>query len=410
MKIRTRIALALALCLVLAGAAILLVNEAAIESGIDTDFSNLQSQLYKEIGVSRKQAERYLREHPDAALEFDADAPIFEGGRSLNQVFRDILQNAQRKEIDKTRQYTLLAILLLALAAGVAGWLIARRSLKPARLIAQRAAAANASDLTQRVALGGPNDEMKELSNTFDDMLARLERSFDAQRHFASQVSHELRTPLAVIRSESDLLRLDDESPEARRRAAERIREAGLRAEHLIESLLALSRAEGKVADPQRIDLDELVGAILEEIVSTEPWNRTHVDLTLDDATVTADPQLLRCVVENLLDNAGAYSPEGDSIAIDVATDGTDPKAAVLAIENAASAPDIALVRAALEGDPTTVRATARGNGIGLSVVASIVDALGGELRVVTKPERVRIEVRLPALGAPVSQQRTAST
>jgi hypothetical protein len=124
MKIRTRIALALALCLLVAGVVVLVVNEAAIESAIDTDYDEFQAKFIAEMGVSRTQIERYLREHPEAAIEFDNDAPILSGGRSVNDVFADVQVSAQRNEIARSRWYTALAILVMSVAAGLVGWLM----------------------------------------------------------------------------------------------------------------------------------------------------------------------------------------------------------------------------------------------------------------------------------------------
>jgi hypothetical protein len=399
MKIRTRVGLALAACLAIAGGIVLVVNETAIENAIDTDYGRFQERFIAEIGVSRAQVERYLREHPDAPVEIDPEAPILSGGRSLNDVFREIQVRAQRNEINSARRYTALAIVLMSLAAGAVGWLIARRVLRPARLISERARSASASDLGDRVALAGPNDEMQELSRTFDEMLDRLERSFEAQRRFAAQVSHELRTPLTVIRAETDLLALgDDESPE-HRRAIDRIRAAGTRADHLIGSLLALSRAESGSVVPRPVSLDELVGDIVGEQVGGPGWAHHHVDLDLDDASVVADPQLLECVVVNLLSNAALHA-EGDGhvrIVVRTESDRGLPSA-IVSIENPALDADVVVLRAAL--DPASSErpeAGARGNGIGLTVVALIVESLGGSVEVVELPGAVRIVVRIPS-------------
>jgi methyl-accepting chemotaxis protein len=154
-KIRTRIALSLTVCLLVAGVIVLVVNEAAIESAIYGDYNQFQQEFFGEIGVSRRQVEAYLSEHPETLTDFDTDAPIFSGGRTLNDIFRDVQLRAQRDEIEQTRTYTALAIAVTALAAGLVGWIIARRVLRPARLISERARAASAADLGQRVALEG---------------------------------------------------------------------------------------------------------------------------------------------------------------------------------------------------------------------------------------------------------------
>jgi len=394
MKIRTRIALLLAGCLVLAGVIVLVVNEAAIENAIQTDYDRFQTEFYAEIGVSRAEVERYLRENPDAVTAFDADAPILSEGRTLNDVFRVVQVRAQREEIERSRWYTALAIILLSAAAGFAAWLIARRSLRPARLIAERASAASASDLGQRVALEGPNDEMKELSKTFDDMLDRLERSFEAQRRFAAQASHELRTPLAIIRAETDLLEFGSSATPEQRKAVDRIRAAGTRADHLIASLLALSRAEGSNVIPRTIVFDELVGDVLAEEVRGQRWSRLRVDVHLDRASVKADPQLLECVVVNLIENAATHGRVDGPVVVTVGPDPAEPSMARLAVENAADPSNAEHVRAAVGNGRITT--PAGGNGIGLSVVVLIVEALGGSVTVEGDADTVAVVVRIP--------------
>ncbi|MEX2254704.1 MAG: HAMP domain-containing sensor histidine kinase [Acidimicrobiia bacterium] len=403
MKIRTRIALALALCLLVAGVVVLVVNEAAIESAIDTDYDEFQAKFIAEMGVSRTQIERYLHEHPEAAIEFDNDAPILSGGRSVNDVFADVQVSAQRNEIARSRWYTALAILVMSVAAGLVGWLIARRVLRPARLISERASAASASDLGRRIALEGPNDEMKELSKTFDDMLDRLERSFEAQRRFAAQVSHELRTPLAVIEAEADLLQLDAGPgvDPTRLRSIERIRAAGSRADHLIGSLLALSRAESGNVVPHPVRVDELVGDVLAEQVRGSEWANVRVDLDLDDAEVVVDPQLLECVVVNLLENAARHGAGDRWVRVAVGTEVGDRTAAVISIENPVLDSDLAVLRNAFRRGHLAAPGTgARGNGIGLTVVALIVEALGGSVEVVEEARGVRLVVRVPSSAA----------
>jgi signal transduction histidine kinase len=396
-KIRTRIALSLTVCLLVAGVIVLVVNEAAIESAIYGDYNQFQQEFFGEIGVSRRQVEAYLSEHPETLTDFDTDAPIFSGGRTLNDIFRDVQLRAQRDEIEQTRTYTALAIAVTALAAGLVGWIIARRVLRPARLISERARAASAADLGQRVALEGPNDEMKELSNTFDDMLDRLERSFEAQRRFAAQASHELRTPLSLIRAETELLSVDGADAEIAQ-AIERIRTAEARAENLVATLLALSRAESGNVHAVAFGLDEVVGDVVSEVAHDGAWSRVRIDLELEDARVVADSQIVECVLTNLLDNALEHNA-GDWVRIEVGTEpGRDRPHAVIRITNPAAEADVANMRAVVERDASVGRNSTRGNGIGLTVVELIVGALGGSVELERVDEVVVVSVRVPAV------------
>ncbi len=413
MKIRTRIALSLSLCLLIAGAVVLLVNEAAIESAIYGDYRAFQEQFLGEIGVSREVAEAYLAEHPEVLVEFDAAAPIFEGGRSLNDIFRDVQLDAQRDEIGRTRTYTALGIAVIALGAGIVGWLIARRVLRPARRIAERARAASAADLSQRVALEGPNDEMKELSNTFDEMLERLERSFTAQRRFAAQASHELRTPLSLIRAETDLLAQSAPDDAPVQDAVRRIRDAELRAESLVSTLLALSRAESGNMRAVDLRLDEVVGEVVAEAVRADVWETVRVDLSLEDADIVADRQIVECLVANLLDNAARHrrgDADGSWAKVEVATT-TDQELpyAWLRVTNPADPADVATMRAILEQGDASGASSARGNGIGLTVVDLIARSLGGGVVLEAADGTVAVTVRIPTTASVTARSLVAS-
>src|SRR5262249_36234439 len=156
-------------------------------------------------------------------------------------------QRAQRQlqsdAVRRSREWTAIALGVLLVLGGVAGWLLSERALRPIRLITSRARSANADDLSRRVAFDGPSDELKDLADTFDDMLGRLEHAFVAQRNFSSQVSHELRTPIAIARSEADNLLADPPTPSVRT-SADNVRRAMVRADRIVTALLSLARAE----------------------------------------------------------------------------------------------------------------------------------------------------------------------
>jgi signal transduction histidine kinase len=397
-KLRTRLALILAVCLLAAGSVALFASEAAQENAILSDYGKVQAQLIGQTGVSLTVVEQYLRQHPESIIKFDFNARILSHHRSLNDVFRAIQKAAQDHAIARSRRIGFLVLGGLALVVGIAGWLIARRILRPAHIIAERARAASASDLTQRVSLRGPDDEMKELSDTFDDMLSRLERSFAAQRRFAAQVSHELRTPLSVIRAEAELL--DDQNTRAEHhQAVDTIREAAEHSQHLIDALLAMSRSESGNLDMRSVGLDEIVGDALTKAVDAGSFDHVRVDAELTATQVMGDRGLLECVAFNLIDNAARHNDAGGWARIAVRP---DPEAGTWGLIEVANSTSDEHALAVPSG--TTARLEGRGrqspkphgHGIGLSVVRSVIDAHGGRVDFGPDDGIVTVTVRLP--------------
>ncbi|MDQ1520778.1 MAG: hypothetical protein QOI55_1851 [Actinomycetota bacterium] len=358
MKIRWRLALVLAVSLLLVGSAAIFITSVGYERAVFNSPFDLQAEILNELGVKRSIAVEYLRKHPEAALNYDTSKPITADGRSVNDIFADIQRRHQRASVRRSRAVSAAALGVLAVLTGLLGWIIAGQVLRPVRLITSRARSASDLDLGGRVALSGPDDEMKQLADTFDEMLGRIERSFVAQRRFSSQVSHELRTPLSVIRSESDLL-LSAEATNGERQSVEVIRTAALRAERLIGALLVLSRTESGNVDHQTVLLDELVGDVLGRLVLGAPLNELRIDVELHPAHVVGDRALLESLVTNLVDNAAQYNVDGGWVRVRVLADTSH---AVFEVSNSM-------------GEPRS-----GGNGIGLTVVEAIAAAHGGEL------------------------------
>jgi signal transduction histidine kinase len=153
---------------------------------------------------------------------------------------------------------SLVALVLTSAGAIVLGWVMAGRALRPMRQITAHARRASEATLGERIGLRGPPDELKELADTIDAMLGRLEAAFAAQRRFAAQASHELRTPLAVIRAEADVALAAPDATERERRLGEAVRAAADRSERLVDGLLALARSESTLRDSAQFDLAEL--------------------------------------------------------------------------------------------------------------------------------------------------------
>ncbi len=174
----------------------------------------------------------------------------------------------------------LVALFAVTALAVLLGWLIAGRALAPLRDIATAARAVSGESLTRRVALRGPDDELHELADTFDEMLERLDSAFASQKRFVADASHELRTPLTVLRTEVEVALADPNASAAELRAtAEVVREEVERFEALLESLLALARSEARaLAREEPVDVAELARRVVSRLHSEASHARRPAD------------------------------------------------------------------------------------------------------------------------------------
>jgi len=244
MKVRTRVAILLALALLVAGASVALISALTYQDAVYSNPTEFSDALLKNLGVTREQAMAYIRVHPEVVFNARAAPGGTATQKLVNEAFQKVQRQVQQDAVNRARLWTIVFIGIISMAMGVIGWMVAGSMLRPLRLITARARSASASDLSNRVALAGPDDELKQLADTFDDMLDRLEQSFITQRRFSAQVSHELRSPLALVRNEVELL-LSDTQDETVASSLRSIRDAGLRAERLVTALLVLARSEG---------------------------------------------------------------------------------------------------------------------------------------------------------------------
>jgi signal transduction histidine kinase len=293
---------------------------------------------------------------------------------------------------DITREY--LAIMAgMALLSGLLGWFAAGRVLRPMSEITATARRVSQESLHERIALDGPDDELKRLADTFDSMLSRLEAGFERERAFARNASHELRTPLSVIGAEADVALADEaDDPEALRRSLAVVREASGRSERLIEALLALARAERE--DHARVELD--LAELARELAGETDLAGLRLEVDAREAWVLGDPALLRTMTANLIDNAVRHNAPGGWIEIRTEAAGAEAR-----LEVANAGPTITAEEAATLTEPfhrLGGERTGDGFGLGLSIAAAVVRAHGGELAI-DPLERggLRVSIRLPA-------------
>ena len=301
-------------------------------------------------------------------------------------------------------QTMLLVLGLMALGSLGLGWVVAGRVLRPLQRITATAKRLSERTLHQRIALDGPDDELKELADTFDRMLARLDAAFDSQRRFTANASHELRTPLAITRTEVDVALADpDASPAELRAMAERVRDATDRSERLIEGLLTLARSERELRSQEPVDLADAAAQALEHTRRQDGAAGLRVVTGLRPAPVEGDPPLLERMVGNLVENAVRHNqPDGW---LDVAT-GTIAGRAFVRVAN--GGPDIPADQVESLFEPFRrlngrVVSPVHGAGLGLSIVRSVARAHGGDARAKAVPGGgLEVTVRLP-LGAPAT-------
>jgi signal transduction histidine kinase len=196
-------------------------------------------------------------------------------------------------------------VAVMAVLAVGAGWLIAGRVLRPLRVITASARAISASSLHQRLALHRPNDEFTELGDTLDDLFARLEASFEAQRRFVANASHELRTPLAAGRTLLQVALADPRaSPEALRSTCQEVLDLGEQQERLINALLTLASSERGIERWESFDLADIAATVILDRQDQAGHRGIRIASALSAAPATGDPHLAHILVTNLIDNA----------------------------------------------------------------------------------------------------------
>jgi signal transduction histidine kinase len=288
--------------------------------------------------------------------------------------------------------YSLLSLAAVTLLAAVAGWIAAGRILRPVHRLTAAARAASEQNLSQRIALQGPRDELRELADTFDTMLERLDRAFTSQRQFIANASHELRTPLTVMRTAMDVVlgKPEPTRDELVSMAAD-VRQAAGHAERLIEALLVLARNDQARALTDPLDLAAVAEDALEGRTATGVTTTTR----LGEAPVTGDQVLLERLVNNLLDNAERYNIAGGTVAIStIAHDATS----VLRVVNTGQVvPPDQVNRLFLPFTRLDDRTRHDGFGLGLALVSSIATVHNGTLHATALPAGgLDITVRLP--------------
>ncbi len=317
-------------------------------------------------------------------------------------------QRARDNTLDTMLIASLIVLGVVGVISGGFGWLLAGRALHPLRQITATARQIADRRLHERVALVGPNDEIKDLADTFDAMLERLDRSFDSQRRFVANASHELHTPLTINRTLIEVALGDPQVNESLRQLGTKLVAVNQRHERLIDSLLTLASSEQGVTKRIPVDLAELARHITAESQAAAQNAGVDIRTLLQPAPVAGDPVLLERLTQNLVDNAIRYNlPEHGWIT--VTTDVVDDHARLI-VEN--SGPSVPPYEALSLFEPfrrlsTTERladsantSISRGAGLGLSIVQSVAHAHGGDVHALPRKDGgLTVRVRIPVVS-----------
>ncbi|ACY97270.1 MULTISPECIES: sensor histidine kinase [Thermomonospora] len=296
----------------------------------------------------------------------------------------EVLKSRAMKELFGRSMLVLAGVGVMAL---VLGYFVADRALSPLQKVTATARRLSESTLHERIALEGPADEIKELADTFDAMLERLGNAFDAQRRFVANASHELRTPLAINRTLLEVALGDPEASPDLKAVGRTLLANNARHERLIEGLLLLARSERELTTRVPVDLAEVVTTVLKTLGDAAEEAGITVHTELASGTTLGDPVLLEHLVSNLVDNAIKHNT-GEGGQVWVRAGVLDGSAAVQ-VENTGPVVPAYEVDQLFEPFRRLQQdrvESAKGSGLGLSIVRSVVRAHRGHVYATPRP------------------------
>ena len=375
-KVRTRLALLYAALFLASGSALLALTYGLVAASLPAPASAPapgfdKNQLAK-LSVACKQP------HPDAGT-VAACKRAFSAGAGAGA------ESVRQRALNSLLLFSLLGLGVMTVTSGGLGWYVSGRVLRPVRAITETARRASDQHLGERLALTGAQDELKELADTFDDMLERLDLAFAAQRRFVANASHELRTPLTVMRTAIDVaLAKPNRTTQQLEDMAARVRRSVDRAENMIEALLVLAISDQGVTSSELLDLS----AVAEDALELAAPGITRLGLTVEadlgPAETTGDQQLIERMVWNLVDNAVRHNEPGGWIRV---TTGRYPGGATLRIANSGTVVPAGAVPTLAEPFRRIQKRTGGGVGLGLSIAQSVSTAHGAQLDIRSQPE-----------------------
>ena len=359
----------------------------------------LELERQPSVAFEATGTEAVLRDPPGAPSEVaPAEADVVRRIEAAEQRRRDATLNALLMQ-------SLIALGLVGLAAAALGYLVAGRALRPLTQITATARRVAERNLHERIDLDGPADEIKELADTFDDMLARLDRSFSGQRHFVGNASHELRTPLAVERTLLEVAMSDPHASADLKQVGKTLLETNARSEMLIAKLLTLARSENVVTHRHAADLANIAGSAISTCADEIDDRSITVRSDLRPVEISGDTDLLEQMVLNLVQNAVRHNiPAGGQIWVSTFV---DRDMGGLRVSNTGQpVPEYDVPRMFEPFVRLARERTGSSQGLGLSIVRSVAHSHGGSVSAVPRQDGgMTIEVLLP--GAPDPELRS---
>jgi len=311
-------------------------------------------------------------------LPVPAEPPQGAGNPGFNspQQAQQVLNQVSDRHLLAMHELLIESLVTLAIMSLISiwlGWLVAGRALRPLRTVTAAAREISSSNLHERLALSGPDDELKELGDTFDALIARLERSFQSQRQFVANASHELRTPLTLQHALLEAALLDPNATlQGWRTTGERALAASQEQERLIAALLTLARSDRGLSRRKPFDLSVLATAVMSGRRTDADERGLRVSARLDPAATVGDAELAERLVANLIDNAIRHNVADGRVEVVTETSGDH---AVISVRNTGPVLDPAQVDRLFEPfQRADVDRTSRdgGLGLGLSIVQAI--------------------------------------
>ncbi|MGW6907397.1 sensor histidine kinase [Streptomyces sp. NPDC054940] len=312
------------------------------------------------------------------------DCPAIKAGLTIsqfNEAISNCIDDQRRIALDDLLSRSLLALLGLAIIAFAFGYAMAGRVLSPLGRITRTARAVAGSDLSRRIELDGPDDELKELADTFDDMLERLQRAFTAQQRFVGNASHELRTPLAINRTLLEVHLSDPGAPVELQQLGKTLLATNERSEQLVEGLLLLARSDNQIVERKPVDLAEVAEQAVDQVHAEAAAKGVVIRGEQKPAVVQGNGVLLERIALNLVQNAVRYNiPEGGWVEV---TTEVQHGQAVLLVSN--TGPVVPAYEIDNLFEPfrrlrTERTGSDKGVGLGLSIVRSVARAHGGHI------------------------------
>ncbi|MFF5366767.1 sensor histidine kinase [Streptomyces sp. NPDC013187] len=299
----------------------------------------------------------------------------------FNAAISQCIDDQRHVALDNLLSRSLLALLGLAVIAFAFGYAMAGRVLSPLGRITRTARAVAGSDLSRRIELDGPDDELKELADTFDDMLERLQRAFTAQQRFVGNASHELRTPLAINRTLLEVHLSDPNAPMELQQLGKTLLATNERSEQLVEGLLLLARSDNQIVERGPVDLAEVASQAIDQVNGEAESKGVVIRGEQKPAVVQGNGVLLERIALNLVQNAVRYNvAEGGWVEV---TTEVEHGQAVLVVSN--TGPVVPAYEIDNLFEPfrrlrTERTGSDKGVGLGLSIVRSVARAHGGHI------------------------------